>query len=277
MLILNVTKSKISIKQNDDLNKGEYNVTKCKFVFSKEYDGLVKKAVFFVDDESYGQIIVEDICDIPYEAVEYKGNIEIGVYAYEIDESGNSILRYSPAPIPKNVYNGSYVKNYNNSKPITPSEMDQFQQALNNGLNKVSEQLTVVEKVGQNIEKQGNYAQEQGDYAKEQGDYAKEQGDYAKDTADELKEKEARGEFTGAVFTPDVDSEGNLSWSNNKNLENPEVVNITGPRGLKGDCNFATFDIDLEEGNLIMNKPDSISQIDFALNENGNLEVITNV
>lgn len=39
----------------------------------------------------------------------------------------------------------------------------------------------------------------------------------------------------GATFTPSVDSDGNLSWSNNKGLANPDMVNIKGPKGDKGD------------------------------------------
>ena len=41
-------------------------------------------------------------------------------------------------------------------------------------------------------------------------------------------------------------------------------------KGEKGDCNFATFDI--EDGDLIMNKDDDMN-IDFVINQ-GNLEVI---
>lgn len=39
----------------------------------------------------------------------------------------------------------------------------------------------------------------------------------------------------GATFTPAVDSSGNLSWTNDKNLANPTAVNIKGPKGDKGD------------------------------------------
>ena len=39
----------------------------------------------------------------------------------------------------------------------------------------------------------------------------------------------------GATFTPAVDSEGNLSWSNDKDLANPNTVNIKGATGAKGD------------------------------------------
>ena len=39
----------------------------------------------------------------------------------------------------------------------------------------------------------------------------------------------------GATFTPSVDSEGNLSWSNDKGLTNPPTVNIKGPKGDAGE------------------------------------------
>lgn len=56
-----------------------------------------------------------------------------------------------------------------------------------------------------------------------------------------FQQKYDAGELTGpagkngATFTPAVDSSGNLSWSNDSGLANPETVNIRGPQGLKGD------------------------------------------
>ena len=38
----------------------------------------------------------------------------------------------------------------------------------------------------------------------------------------------------GTTFTPNVDSDGNLSWSNTDGVTNPETVNIRGPKGDKG-------------------------------------------
>lgn len=38
----------------------------------------------------------------------------------------------------------------------------------------------------------------------------------------------------GATFTPSVDSSGNLSWTNDGGLENPETVNIKGSPGADG-------------------------------------------
>jgi hypothetical protein len=38
----------------------------------------------------------------------------------------------------------------------------------------------------------------------------------------------------GATYTPALDSDGNLSWSNDKGLPNPPTVNIKGPQGPAG-------------------------------------------
>ena len=38
----------------------------------------------------------------------------------------------------------------------------------------------------------------------------------------------------GVTFYPSVDSDGNLSWTNDGGLENPPTVNIKGPQGIPG-------------------------------------------
>ena len=39
----------------------------------------------------------------------------------------------------------------------------------------------------------------------------------------------------GATFVPSVSDDGVISWQNDKNLPNPDPVNIMGPKGEKGD------------------------------------------
>lgn len=46
-----------------------------------------------------------------------------------------------------------------------------------------------------------------------------------------IQNKVNNGEFNGATFTPSVDKDGNISWTNNKGLENPSSQNIRGPQG----------------------------------------------
>lgn len=62
-----------------------------------------------------------------------------------------------------------------------------------------------------------------------------------------LAQAKASGEFdgkdgaagkdgeSGATFTPNVDADGNLSWSNDKGLANPAARNIKGPAGKDGN------------------------------------------
>lgn len=87
-----------------------------------------------------------------------------------------------------------------------------------------------------------------------------------------LKRDVSSGNLDGATFIPSVDKDGNLSWKNNKKLENPEIINIKGP---KGDCNFATFEVNFKTGQLEMTKGDNLENIEFAI-VNGNLEVEIN-
>lgn len=43
---------------------------------------------------------------------------------------------------------------------------------------------------------------------------------------------------SGVTFTPSVSPEGELSWSNDGGLDNPEPINIKGPKGDSGDTPF---------------------------------------
>jgi hypothetical protein len=58
-----------------------------------------------------------------------------------------------------------------------------------------------------------------------------------KNTADidEMRELGGVPGKDGATFTPSVDSDGNLSWTNDRGMENPATVNIKGAKGDKGD------------------------------------------
>ena len=55
----------------------------------------------------------------------------------------------------------------------------------------------------------------------------------------------------GATFIPNVDDYGNLSWINDAGLENPETVNIRGPKGDsgdKGDDGSSPYELAVQEG-----------------------------
>ena len=137
MIVFNVTKDKVSIKQDDTLNRGEYNVTKCKFLFSKEYDGLVKEAIFFIEEKNIGILLDEnDECNIPQEAFKFRGNIEIGLYAYY---TNNNKLekRYSPSRTTKVISDGSYTSEIDNTEEITPTDKEQMNSIIKNNVEEI--------------------------------------------------------------------------------------------------------------------------------------------
>ena len=52
---------------------------------------------------------------------------------------------------------------------------------------------------------------------------------------DDAVEYLVRTQKAKAIFTPSVNEDGDLSWTNDLELENPETVNIKGEKGDKGD------------------------------------------
>lgn len=64
--------------------------------------------------------------------------------------------------------------------------------------------------------------------------------------------KGERGE-SGTTFTPQIAENGNLSWKNDGGLENPETVNIMGPKGERGETGSdgkSPYELAAEEGFL---------------------------
>ena len=131
----------IKIIKEEEINENEYNINKCFFEFSNEYtDELVKIALFTIKDKCYKQIIINNECNIPSEILKEKGFCLLGVYAYQ-EENKELLIRYSPSPQKFVVEDGSYKDFAENSQPVTPSELEQYQQALQNGLNELQNVL----------------------------------------------------------------------------------------------------------------------------------------
>ena len=141
---INVTENKVSIKEEQILNENEYNIHKIQFDFSSEYtDDLVKVALFSINNHTYKKIISNNECDIPPEVLTQRGYSILGVYAYKTEQD-TLVLRYSPSPTKISVYDGSYKADAENSEPITPSEIEQYQQILQNSLQQFQNQYNVL-------------------------------------------------------------------------------------------------------------------------------------
>lgn len=133
---ITVTKNQVTVDTDYILNDGEYNVNTCTFSFSDDYtDDLVKKAVFIQNDNTIEMSIINNACAIPYEVLN-EGSFEIHVYAYEVDGE-DLVLRLSPSYTTAYVRSGSFVENAEAPEEITPTQFEQYMQAMNDGLAEV--------------------------------------------------------------------------------------------------------------------------------------------
>lgn len=245
----------LEVKTEELINKRESNVSKCFFEFSLDYEessSLVKIALFSVNGKTYKRIIVDNECDYPPEILEKEGVVTLGVYAYKTINN-RIIKRFSPTPVCFRVEDGSYNENVENSKSITPSEIEQYQQALNDNLNEipkiVEEKLNTLDldkiDLSNYVKKEKGKGLSSNDFTDENKEKLDSLNNYDdtnikkdiinlnKEISNISKEPGKDGE-NGATYIPNVDENGNLSWTNDKGLDNPISVNIKGPQGLQG-------------------------------------------
>ena len=138
---ITVTKDNVKIEEFDIVHEGEHRVNKCSFSFSEEYtEELVKKAIFTSQNSSVEVAIINNECNIPTEILKARNIVLLGVYAYKVVDDKLD-LRYSPSPDAFKVNSGSYIEGASKSEEITPSQFEQYMQALNDGLNKVEESI----------------------------------------------------------------------------------------------------------------------------------------
>lgn len=128
----------LTIDEKSIVNEGEYNVTQLDFEFSEEYtNDLVKKAIFIGNDsKAYEMAILNNACMIPSEILLKNQLVLLGVYAYKVDDN-NLVLRYSPTPKMFQISDGSYRADSVPSEEITPTQYEQYMQALQDGLNEL--------------------------------------------------------------------------------------------------------------------------------------------
>ena len=125
-----VTKDKVLIVNTKYIiNQGEFDVNKCDFLFSEEYtEEMVKKAEFVSGEDKITIFIQNDTCDVPYEMLN-KDEFELRVYAFIVEDE-ELVLRYSPTPTTLYLREGSFK--YASGEVITPSEIEQIEQAIQN-------------------------------------------------------------------------------------------------------------------------------------------------
>lgn len=126
-MILKVNKDNCEIKQNEVWNVGDYNVHTVQVELSEEFNGLVNKVRYFVEDNSYDMLITDNVAQVPYEATLTEGTIKIGVYGYDAD---TDILVQSTSPVNKFITSGTYTGDPDNTEPLTPTDKQQMESAI---------------------------------------------------------------------------------------------------------------------------------------------------
>ena len=133
-MILKVNKDICEIKQNEVWNVGDYNVHTVQVELSEEFDGLVNKVRYFVEDNSYDMLITDNVAKVPREATLTEGIIRIGVYGYDAD---TDILVQSTSPVNKYISSGTYTGEVDNTEPLTPTDKQQMETAIQKNTNDI--------------------------------------------------------------------------------------------------------------------------------------------
>ena len=254
-----VTKDEVIITDSEyQVHKGEYRANEVEYELSEEYEGLTCKAIFNDGINAIEVPITTGTSIIPYEILSSGASkCELRVYGYvteEVEGETKLKLRYSPTYTEFDIRRGSYIPDTSNSEEITPSQFEQYCEALNQGLEDISEGL---EEINTAVTEANNL----------NIDISK-SGTISTVT---LTKKD------GSTKTVQIEDGADFqyNWDGTslgvKTSEEQEYQ-YTDLKGDKGDCSFATFSI--IDGHLIMNKGENLSQLSFSLNPlNGHLEV----
>ena len=133
---IKVTKDLCEIKENEIWNVGDYNVHTVQVELSPEFNGLVNKVRYFVEDKSYDMLITDNVAQVPYEATVMEGTIKIGVYGYDAD---TDILVQSTSPVNKYITSGTYTGDPDNTQPLTPTDKEQMETAIQKNTNDITD------------------------------------------------------------------------------------------------------------------------------------------
>ena len=94
--------------------------------------------------------------------------------------------------------------------------------------------------------------------------------------AEDLEDKLANGDLNGATFTPHVNSNGAMTWTNDKGLANPASVNIKGEKGNDGvvtQLAAGLFALQVEGAYLMLTYADDTDAPDLSIGDDGCLYI----
>lgn len=250
MFRLYAKKVVLEVNQREIVTSNSVNVYQCQFQFDNSWDGLEKTAVFQAGEETVSTLLDETgICVIPWEVLQdAKRTLYAGVYG---TKDGNIVLPTiwaSLGEIKQGVNPGE------STQPPTPSVYDQILGNIGNledlqttDKNSLVDAINEVYETGgggsgknggyyvPSVDDEGNLTWTASDPTMPDVEGANIKGPAGSDGKDGVPGQDGSPGKDGTTFTPSVDSEGNLSFTNDGGLPNPEPVNIKGPKGDDGE------------------------------------------
>lgn len=227
MFLLSVDRVSVKVEQKAILTSGAQNIYLCQFVFSPEWEGLDKTAIFQAQDVKVSVVLdPEGKCQIPYEVLQ-KPFVKLfaGVYGTKNGELIMPTVIQDLGRVEKGVSLGE------EAQEPTPDLYSQILANSNEALETVralkadadAGVFDGVDGVTPEIGANGNWFIGGVDTGKPSRG------------APGTGSGEGGAGENGATFTPALDENGNLSWSNDKGFANPATVNIKGPKGDQGE------------------------------------------
>lgn len=242
MIILTASKSCLTASRRELLVEGAVNVNIVQFVFSSDWDGLTKTAVFQAGSDKYSVLLDEsNEAPIPWEVLQNpRRTLYAGVYGTNGESLVLPTIWASLGTIQEGVNPGQ------DTQPPTPDVYSQILQVAKDA-----------EDVAQSVRDdadRGKFNGEQGPTGPQGYTYTpavSEEGviswtnDGSLPNPSPVNIKGPQGKQgiqgvqgkqgeRGYVYTPNVSQDGIISWTNDGDLENPDPVDIRGPEGPQG-------------------------------------------
>lgn len=209
MKIINVfvNENSIELKNVDKIIENQVNNAKLIFSFDTSWEEYNKYVIF--EDESnniFKAAILNNEAIIPSGL--NNGYISFQIYGYILKD--NEIFNRNPSEISIFQLVKSLSPDGVDVKIPTADEWDNYIEQIEEITNKiVSDEANRVK--AENLRKESEEKREE--------------------FIENVKKSVEKGDFNGTTFIPNVDDDGNISWNNDKGLDNPESTNIKGPKG----------------------------------------------
>lgn len=245
-LNLIVNQNEISQDGNEYLTSGGYKSIQCNFSFSEDWNKLTKTAIFLYNGVAYNETLIDDKCFIPYEAIETKGSLLIGVFGTEITGE-NLEKRNTTGLLSVQIYEGSFISGIQPEKP-SPETWELYLEEVNKLIKEATDKID-------------NFTAENVKF---------------KD-GETFQEKYDNGEFTGGD-SPDNMKKSIYDINSNGIVDNAEKVNnhtVESDVPVNAIFTDTTYDLATNSNNGLMSFEDK-TKID-AIEENAQKNVIESV